>query len=237
MVRNGELPSAILRATIWQDCIFFLNRAAFTADLSQWPMLLRIFPVGTLPPCGFFPRRKKPTGRAHVVDGRGGRDFKKLALEGRSATLIAATLGAPTRNAVIGKANRIGIRLNGDGRSTSPSRTAAAPRVAPLATVSLCAPAHTRREPERKRAWTFAEAEVGEMRRLRFEEASALACRWPIGEPGAADFAYCGLDAAQGRPYCAGHCRMAYRPPQARQSRSAEDRRSCHAFAYTWRVA
>ena len=42
--------------------------------------------------------------------------LKRLALEGRSASLIALALGAASRNAVIGKANRIGIRLNGDGR-------------------------------------------------------------------------------------------------------------------------
>src|SRR6516165_3904951 len=39
--------------------------------------------------------------------------LRKLALEGRSAAWIAAALGAPSRNAVIGKASRIGIRLNG----------------------------------------------------------------------------------------------------------------------------
>src|SRR5271165_3781164 len=42
--------------------------------------------------------------------------LKRLALEGRSASLIAVALGAGSRNAVIGKASRIGIRLNGDGR-------------------------------------------------------------------------------------------------------------------------
>ncbi len=46
--------------------------------------------------------------------------LKKLALEGRSANVIAQALGAASRNAVIGKANRIGVRLNGDGRSSVP---------------------------------------------------------------------------------------------------------------------
>ncbi len=45
--------------------------------------------------------------------------LKRLALEGRSASLIALALGAASRNAVIGKANRIGIRLNGDGRASA----------------------------------------------------------------------------------------------------------------------
>src|SRR5579864_4277116 len=42
-------------------------------------------------------------------------DLKRLALEGRSASVIAAAVGAASRNAVIGKANRIGIKLNGWG--------------------------------------------------------------------------------------------------------------------------
>ena len=39
--------------------------------------------------------------------------LRRLALEGRSASSIAAALGAPSRNAVIGKANRIGVKLGG----------------------------------------------------------------------------------------------------------------------------
>ena len=50
-------------------------------------------------------------------------NLKRLALEGRSASVIAAALGAASRCAVIGKANRIGIRLNGDGRATAPAGT------------------------------------------------------------------------------------------------------------------
>ena len=165
--------------------------------------------------------------------------LKKLALEGQSASLIAAALGAPTRNAVIGKANRIGIRLNGDGRASPPVRKPA-PRRASSAAIPLPAPAPGTRNPnpraERNRAWAFAEAEVGEMRRLRFEEASAFACRWPLGEPGAADFACCGLPAAPGRPYCAGHCRMAYRVPQARPKPASLERRFGHGVASSWRL-
>ena len=42
-------------------------------------------------------------------------DLKRLALEGRSASVIAAALGVASRNAVIGKASRIGIKLSGGG--------------------------------------------------------------------------------------------------------------------------
>jgi len=166
-------------------------------------------------------------------------DLKRLALEGRSAAAIAATLGVASRNAVIGKANRIGIKLNSGGRAAMPGRKgadraqwAAIPRLRPGDGKPSFAPALARdprvipgsqpgdRE-ERKAAWTFGEAEVGEMRRVRFEEIRELACRWPLGDPKSGDFAYCGLQPVEGQSYCAGHCRMAYRPPQQGRARDS----------------
>ncbi len=165
--------------------------------------------------------------------------LKKFAFEGRSAAWIAAALGAPSRNAVIGKANRIGIKLNGIGvpsgrgapepppqipwgQKRTPSiegeqrRERASPAVIPW---GRPAPRAQRRDailpPEtmRARRWTYAEAEVGEMRRVGFSDIGEVECRWPIGDPTQEDFAYCGLPIARGRAYCAGHCRLAYRPP------------------------
>ena len=45
---------------------------------------------------------------------RRSRLLRQMALEGKSASTIAAVLGAPSRNAVIGKANRIGVKLTGN---------------------------------------------------------------------------------------------------------------------------
>ena len=149
--------------------------------------------------------------------------LKRLALDGRSASAIAAALGAPSRNAVIGKANRIGIRLNGGGRASAPGATPvgacrgslpALPRPVAGDTGQSRAPARSL-EPAGKAGWSFAEAEVGEMRRVRFDEIREFACRWPLGDPRSGDFAYCGLKPAEGRSYCAGHCRMAYQTPKA----------------------
>jgi GcrA cell cycle regulator len=39
---------------------------------------------------------------------------------------------------------------------------------------------------------------------------AAQGCLWPIGDPRTADFHFCGEDPAPGRPYCMGHCAMAY---------------------------
>ena len=55
-------------------------------------------------------------------------DLKKLALEGKSASHISAALGVGSRNAVIGKASRIGIKLSGGGGASV--RGKGAPRAA-----------------------------------------------------------------------------------------------------------
>jgi GcrA cell cycle regulator len=174
--------------------------------------------------------------------------LKRLALEGRSAAAIAAMLGVGSRNAVIGKASRIGIKLNGDGRASARSGTGSArqaqwagvPHPEPglgersrgvaLARVRDLAP-----EDERQAAWRLGEAEIGEMRRLSFEDIRDSACRWPLGDPRSGEFAYCGLQPVEGHSYCAGHCRMAYRPPQARQG--ARERQGCRAIGNSWRAA
>src|ERR1700734_4571207 len=145
-------------------------------------------------------------------------DLKRLALQGRSASASATALGVASRNAVIGKANRIGIKLNGDGRAAAPGKTRARARRAQWAVFSPEPGNHDPdaalgSETESKAAWIFSDPEVGEMQRVRFEEICEFACRWPLGDPRAGEFAYCGLTPAKGQSYCAGHCRMAYRPP------------------------
>jgi GcrA cell cycle regulator len=168
--------------------------------------------------------------------------LKRLALEGRSAAWIAAAIGAPSRSAVIGKANRIGIKLNGEPNS------AAAGDGLPLQPPSPAAPWGRKRSPSVAKAlrsessspadiawraasrargralaiscetrrtgrWIYAAAEVGEMRRIGFGQIAEAECRWPLGDPLQEDFVYCGLQVAKGHAYCAGHCRLAYRSP------------------------
>ena len=176
-------------------------------------------------------------------------DLKRLALEGRSASVIAAALGAASRNAVIGKANRIGIKLNGGGPGSGLRKTqaragraqwAATPRHEPQAgkprsALALQVLPGSRRGGEAP--WRFGEAEIGEMRRVRFEDMRELACRWPLGDPRSGEFAYCGLTPMRGQSYCAGHCRMAYRPPDARTRRNPHGEPGARALAGSWRLA
>ncbi len=148
--------------------------------------------------------------------------LRQLALEGKSASGIAAALGAPSRNAVIGKANRLGIKLTGNAHRSATRTPRAAARRPRRPAIGRTDSALWKRAVvsafprERKPTWLFAEAQVGEMLRVGLEDIQEGACRWPLGDPTSEDFVYCGVETAKGHSYCAGHCRVAYKPPNAR---------------------
>ena len=128
--------------------------------------------------------------------------LKSLWRDGQSASQIARALGGVTRNAVIGKIHRLG--LSGRPAPSRPGRTRVVrlPRpvaisrrqanLPPRAVVALPTP------PE-------GPGLVATMAAL-----SAHVCRWPIGDPKAADFSFCGR-LANG-PYCPAHQGQAFRP-------------------------
>ena len=138
-------------------------------------------------------------------------ELKACFGEGLSCSQIAVQIGV-SRNAVIGKLNRLGL--------TRPRSTPA-------------------RDPEVKRPAWRARGGGGNITRI-FSQHRILVelppeppggaavmsihagrgcsllelgpgnCRWPISEPGARDFCFCGSAQVEGLPYCVGHARIAY---------------------------
>lgn len=51
---------------------------------------------------------------------------------------------------------------------------------------------------------------------LRFEQLTEETCKWPLEEEG--PFTFCGRLSYRGKPYCIGHCRIAYQPPSSRNN-------------------
>ena len=138
--------------------------------------------------------------------------LKELYAEGRSGGYIARDLGGITRNAVIGKIYRLGLRptpdISAKPRLAKVVRNRYAHRVIDVhpTTVPL---------PELK-----SESEVvPESQRKSVMELTARDCRFPFGDPGDADFYFCGAHAVPTLPYCAHHCRIAYAGIPVRRDR------------------
>jgi GcrA cell cycle regulator len=53
---------------------------------------------------------------------------------------------------------------------------------------------------------------------------TAATCRWPVGDPGEADFAFCGAVPFRRYPYCLRHCLIAYRPQSGEDATRAATR-------------
>jgi GcrA cell cycle regulator len=136
---------------------------------------------------------------------------------GLSCAQIAREIGV-SRNAVIGKANRLGL-----SRSRSASAGEAERRLARRN-------GHVRTTRQVLRS-LWAEPQVGlaevpsenASRRSLFELAQ-WHCRWPLGDPASDDFGFCGKTPVNGLPYCAAHARMAYRQGPRLPRRRGEQR-------------
>ena len=150
--------------------------------------------------------------------------LKRLWTDGLSASQIAAELGGITRNAVIGKVHRLGL----SGRAKSPSSAAPRPRKArPHGHMMRVSRPAVRGNTALAHAYDLdAEPEpelvdnvipMGQRRTLL--ELTEETCRWPIGDPGQADFFFCGGRTISSLPYCSYHSRVAYQPPNMRRDR------------------
>lgn len=130
-------------------------------------------------------------------------------VDGLSAGIIAERLGGTTRNAVLGKLGRLGklgsrqkgqTRRHTGGmrrRSSAPKVAATAKRALLFRSVRKVAPISlsTCGEPE-PRIFSVLDLREGH-------------CRYPSGDPGTPEFAFCGHPAPG--PYCNHHHGIAYR--------------------------
>ncbi|MFC3052205.1 GcrA family cell cycle regulator [Kordiimonas pumila] len=119
--------------------------------------------------------------------------LKKLWDNGLSASQIAKELGeGVTRNAVIGKAHRLGLKSR-----PSPVKT----------------------DGEKKKVAPKKIAKKSGKKFVTLLDLTDRMCKWPSGHPGDADFQFCGKASEPGMPYCAGHCAEAYQAQPPRRDR------------------
>jgi GcrA cell cycle regulator len=156
--------------------------------------------------------------------------LKKLWSEGLSASQIATQLGGVTRNAVIGKVHRLSLSGRAKPASSTPrprkARPASPHRPAPRVFVAgnTALKAHVHPAPRRLPAPTPAEDVVVPISlKVPLMKLTDQMCKWPVGDPGAEDFGFCGHKNYSSLPYCEYHSRLAYQPVHERR-RDREDR-------------
>ena len=142
--------------------------------------------------------------------------LKRCLHAGLSCGQAAREIGV-TRNAVIGKMNRLGLSRPKDviGKQLEQRRTA---RLARPKTARTWRPKHPRLNISAHHAVAAfprpkprAEAiPIYDGRGCTLLELSQMRCRWPISNPGVKDFCFCGNEPIKGLPYCLGHARIAY---------------------------
>jgi len=125
--------------------------------------------------------------------------LKIYVTEGLSCAQIAGRIGV-SRNAVIGKLNRLGLS-RGRPPAAPRTRTGGPMRRPQVLTQRLMLKAVFSSEPI---ADNVVSVEPCTLLNL-----APRKCRWPISSK--ADFTFCGNTTADGLSYCAGHARMAYR--------------------------
>ena len=141
--------------------------------------------------------------------------LKELWDQGLPTAQIGKLLGF-TKNAVVGKAHRIGLE-----RRPSPIRRTAV-------------------KPDRKKARSPIvpklnfEAEKKEVReeskqqnfqptvKNLFVSQTKRGCEWPEGHPDESDFKFCGKDRFEDKPYCIDHCAVAYVIPEKEEAERQE---------------
>jgi GcrA cell cycle regulator len=120
--------------------------------------------------------------------------LSQLWQSGQSARQIAERLGSEiTRNAVIGKANRLGL--------SKPSKSSV-----------------TRQQRQKERAEKVLQLQPPIDEGATIFSLTASTCRWPIGDPGDLDFHFCGANSKAAQPYCDYHAAKAYQPPKAKNA-------------------
>jgi len=130
-------------------------------------------------------------------------DLKKLWNEGVATSRIGEQLGF-TKNAVIGKAFRLGL----ERRQNSRKKTSHSQSVSSVTMYrETSAPSHSQITPKRevtrrREKFSFKKSIVG--------TGSFKSCQWPIGDPLEEGFHYCGGQNIPTKPYCIEHYKKAY---------------------------
>ncbi len=150
-------------------------------------------------------------------------ELKRLHAEDKSCSQIAAVLGGVSRNAVIGKLHRMGMKGAGNaGRIFSGGRKPREPKERQgRPSFRYDRKPNTGRRIDRERqaerfAVLFTTETTADLTMEQRAKTVTLIdlgpgnCRWPLGHPGKADFCFCGDTPEPDKPYCSPHWQLGH---------------------------
>lgn len=158
--------------------------------------------------------------------------LKKLWLEGLTASQVARQLGGVTRSSVIGKVHRLGMSTRGVASKPAGKPTATTVKPVKADKPVIVAPSipsaaqlgptgqklHRAMVAEALKAEPVIETKAARREVMTAEATlstlAAHSCRWPIGNPAATDFGFCGRKKVRGS-YCETHAARAFQPMPA----------------------
>ena len=134
--------------------------------------------------------------------------LRELWKKGHSASQIAGMLGDTTRNAVIGKANRLKLASRSTAKANNKNKDQ-------KNETETARPEKLSRRAKFKSLLLDKNFEPENPKTL--EELSDSTCRWPIGHPDEKDFYFCGRNPIKGFSYCKLHVLYAFQPKNAKE--------------------
>tara|TARA_B100001121_G_scaffold41287_1_gene35293 strand:+ start:1938 stop:2408 length:471 start_codon:yes stop_codon:yes gene_type:complete len=141
--------------------------------------------------------------------------LRELWDQGLPTAQIGKLLGF-TKNAVVGKAHRIGLE-----RRPSPiRRTAVKPD-----RKKARSPVMPKLNFESKAASSLSQNEnvsFSPVVKSMFNTSTKRGCEWPVGHPDETDFHFCGKERFEDKPYCLDHCEVAYVVPEKEENEKLE---------------
>ena len=139
--------------------------------------------------------------------------LKRCFHAGLSCSQIAREVGV-TRNAVIGKMNRLGLSRSRPATAAQPQQRGARRRNRSRPSIFAQHDMLTAAYPQPRAEDIPIHNGCG----CTLLELGQEKCRWPISDPDAKEFCFCGNEPVKGLPYCPGHARIAYRPAGRQRS-------------------
>ena len=138
--------------------------------------------------------------------------LRELWDQGLPTAQIGKLLGF-TKNAVVGKAHRIGLE-----RRPSPIRRSAAKPDRKKARSPITPKLNFEATKEETKKTTQVQKNFPLVVKNLISNNVSRGCEWPDGHPDESDFQFCGKERFEDKPYCLDHCAVAYVIPEKEES-------------------